>query len=73
MKFDLTTSVIVAIIGTIAGFFVFNLILPAFDSVQFKTVDNSSYSLAEPDPEVFNFRAVNPTVEVYVGSEEPEE
>ena len=41
--------------------------------VQFKTVDNSSYSLAEPDPEVFNFRAVNPTVEVYVGSEEPEE
>ena len=34
----------------------------------FKTLENTvDSSLSEPNEEIFNFRAVNPTVEVYVG------
>ena len=70
MKLDLATSVIVAIIGVVIAFFVTNLIMPGLEEVKFNTISgNSSYSLTDPSPEVFNYRALNPTVEVYVGQE----
>ena len=70
MKVELTTSIIVAIIGVALAFFVTNLLMPGFDSVEFKTISGeNTYSLTEPNPEIFNFRALNPTVEVYVGQE----
>ena len=68
MKKDLITSIAAAILGVLVAFFVCNLFLPSLEDVSFKTLgSNPSYSLSDPNPEIFNFRAVNPTVEVYVG------
>ncbi len=68
MKADLATSIVVAVIGGAIAFFVANLLIPGFSDVQFKTISGKAdYSLADPDPEIFNYRALNPTVEVYVG------
>ncbi len=68
MKTDLATSVAAAVIGVITAYFICNLFLPALDDVTLKTINaDATYTLTQPDPEVFNFRAVNPTVEVYVG------
>lgn len=68
MKFDLTTSIIVAVIGTVAAFFVTNMFLPAIDSFSFKVLSATpSTTLTSPNSEIFNYRAINPTVEVYVG------
>lgn len=68
MKSDLATSIGVAIIGVVAAYFVCNIFIGDIEPVKVKTVDASvSATLANPDPEVFNYRALNPTVEVYVG------
>ena len=68
MKNDLATSIIAAIIGILVAYFACSAILPEIEGVNYKTLSSSiTYNLSEPDPEVFNFRAVNPTVEVYVG------
>ena len=68
MKTDLATSVIAAIFGVVAAYFVCGLFLPSIDDVTIKTINSTAnYTLTQPNPEVFNFRAINPTVEVYVG------
>lgn len=68
MKFDLATSIIVGIIGVVVAFFVMNLFLPEIESFSFKVLSSTpTTTLTDPNPEVFNYRAINPTVEVYVG------
>lgn len=68
MKTDLFTSIVAAIIGVIVAFFVTNLFMGPIEEVTYKAIDSSvNTNLAEPNPEVFNYRALNPTVEVYVG------
>lgn len=68
MKTDLATSIIAAIIGFAIAFFVTNIFIPEISPVSFKILSSSpNYSLTDPNPEIFNFRAINPTVEVYVG------
>lgn len=68
MKTDLATSVVAAIAGIVIAYFVTNIFTPGLADVSFKTLNDSvNASLSEPDDEIFNFRAVNPTVEVYVG------
>ena len=66
---DIFTVILVAGIGTVVAAILFNLILgdPNSKSVTFKTVKVVQASLSQPDPEVFNPDAINPTVEVYVG------
>ncbi len=69
MKKDLATAIGTALIGAIAAFFICNLFLGPIEEVEFKTVDSSvSADLLTPSPEVFNYRSLNPTVEVYVGN-----
>ena len=69
MKTDLITSIIAAIVGTIAAYFICNFIVPKIESFSYTTLDSTlNYDLDEPNIEVFNYRAVNPTVEVYVGN-----
>ncbi len=69
MKADLFTSIATFIVGIIIAFVACNMILPEIGSFNIKNVNiDSSASLAEPDIEVFNYRAINPTVEVYVGT-----
>lgn len=68
MKKDLFTTIIIAIIGIAGAFAITNYLLPAMQNVSYKTVESSVHNgLADPDVEVFNYKAVNPTVEVYVG------
>lgn len=71
MNKDVISSIAIAIVGVVLSFFLCNLIVG--DSIKeetVKTVDNSfSVDLAEPSVEVFNYKAINPTVEVYVGNQ----
>ena len=68
MKTDLATTVVTSIVGIIAAFFICKLLLPALDDVTVRTINaGAAYTLVDPDPEIFNYRAINPTVEVYVG------
>ena len=68
MKTDLATSIGVAIAGAIIAFVVCNLFLGEIEDFSYKSINASVGSdLANPDPEVFNYKAINPTVEVYVG------
>ncbi|MBQ9019890.1 hypothetical protein IJ096_01015 [Candidatus Saccharibacteria bacterium] len=68
-KSDIFTVIIIAAVGTLAAYFGVNALLGnANDATySFKTIEVISAELAEPDPEVFNDDAINPTVEVYVG------
>lgn len=68
MKTDLATSIIAAIAGVLIAYFVTNMFMGPTEDITYTTVDSSvNASLADPSPEVFNYRALNPTVEVYVG------
>ena len=69
MKTDLANSIGVAIVGAIIAFVVCNLFLAdQIQPIDVKVVDTSvNTELAEPSPEVFNYKSINPTVEVYVG------
>ena len=68
MKQDLATSNAAAVIGAVVAYFICNMFIPAIEDVSFKSLSgNITYDLSNPNPELFNFRAINPTVEVYVG------
>lgn len=64
---DIFTVVLVASVGTIVAFILVNMFLKVPDSEKIKTMDVIQSTLAEPDPEMYNIDAINPTVEVYVG------
>ncbi|MDO4526946.1 MAG: hypothetical protein Q4B87_02535 [Candidatus Saccharibacteria bacterium] len=68
MKKDLVTAVIAAIAGTIISYLVVSgLFLSAPKPVSIKKLDQEiNSSLDDPSAEVFNYRAINPTVEVYI-------
>ena len=69
MKTDLVTAIGAAIVGFLIAFFVTDLLTEDIKDFTFTTVDSKvSTELKEPDPEVFNYYALNPTVEVYIGS-----
>jgi len=69
MKNELILSIITAVAGVLIAFFVCNLFIGEIQSVSVKTVDSSiDASFTDPNPEIFNNQALNPTVEVYIGS-----
>ena len=67
---DIFTIVIIALVGTLAAFFGVSSFLgdPDKATAEIVTVQDVSASLTEPDSELFNSYAINPTVEVYVGN-----
>ena len=71
MKNDLITSIALAIVGILIAYFVTNLLIDQMmplASFPVKTITSSvDTNLVDPDPEVFNYKAIDPTVEVYVG------
>lgn len=70
MKSDLATSIVVAIVGVIGAFFITNYFVGEPEIIEVKSIENASdasSSVAEPNPALFNSKALNPTVEVYVG------
>ena len=68
MKTDLVSAIGAAIAGVFIAYFVTNLFIGPIENVSFKTVKTVvSTEVDQPNPEVFNYEALNPTVEVYVG------
>lgn len=69
MKKDLISVFLVAVLGGVVAYFVANMFIKGPEVVTYKTVDASSLSadLSKPDKNIFNYLALNPTVEVYVG------
>ena len=70
MKQDLATSIFAAVVGALVAYFVCGMFLPSFDDMSVsitKLANEESFSLMEPEAEIFNYRSVNPTVEVWVG------
>ena len=68
MQKDLATAIGTALIGAVIAYFVCNLFLSPIEDVTFKTIQSDvSIDIIEPSSEVFNYRALNPTVEVFVG------
>lgn len=69
MRAELITTIMAAIFGVLIAYFVCNLFVGEIQPVSVKEIDSDvSASLNDPDPEIFNYKALNPTVEVYVGS-----
>ena len=68
-KSDIITIIAVGAVGMLVSFFVVNALLGNPDDAyeSYKTIEVIDAGLAEPDPEVFNSSAINPTIEVYVG------
>ena len=66
---DIISIVLVAMIGVFASYFIVNMLMGNPDDayVSYKTIEVIDPGLAEPDAEVFNADAINPTVEVFVG------
>lgn len=66
---DIFSIILVASIGTLAAFFVCDALLgdPDERATSFKVIAPISKELTQPNSEVFNPDAINPTVEVYVG------
>lgn len=70
VKKELFSAIALAVIGFLVAFFVCNIFSGKIEDFRFKSIDSSiDMSLSDPDPEVFNYKAINPTVEVYVGQE----
>ena len=68
MKTDLISSVGIAIAGVLIAYFVCNMFIgPIEDFTISEVTTKVDSSLEQPSPEVFNYKALNPTVEVYVG------
>ena len=67
-KKDLVTSIFLAIIGFLIAFIFCNVLITPPEKKPVKVIETTvSADLTDPDAEVFNYRALNPTVEVYVG------
>lgn len=69
-KTDVAMIILIASISMLIAYFTANAIVgdPSKDSVKVKTIDRISTNITEPDKTVFNKDAINPTVEVIIGS-----
>ena len=67
---DYITVGFIAVFVTVIAYFLLNSILgdPREKTVRFEYLSGVSSTLVTPDDEIFNAAAVNPTVEVYIGS-----
>lgn len=69
-KSDIAMIILIASISMIVAYFIVQS-LPVFQATnepqKVKTFEQISADVEEPDPEVFNSDAINPTVEVFIG------
>ena len=67
---DYISVISIAVFGTIIAYFLMNGILgdPKDKVVKFEYLASSTSELVAPDSEIFNSGAINPTVEVYIGT-----
>lgn len=70
-KSDLAVVVLIASIAMLVALFATRAIIgdSLAGNARVKTVDKINATIQEPDPAIFNEQAINPAVEVKVGSE----
>lgn len=70
-KSDIAMIILIASISVLIAYFIAQAVIGDVqnESVQVKTIDPITTEIVEPDPTVFNSRAINPTVEVIIGGE----
>ena len=68
---DIATIILIASVSVLIAYFVTDGIIgkPTNESVRVKTIDPISAEVTEPDSEIFNKGAINPTVEVVIGDQ----
>lgn len=68
-KTDLAMIIFIAAVSVLIAYFVAKSIIGDANNkpVKVKTVDQISADVREPDPDIFNKNAINPTVEVIIG------
>ncbi len=66
---DIIALVLVASTSVIVAYFVANAVIgnPETESQKVKTITPITATVVEPDDEIFNKDAINPTVEVVIG------
>ena len=69
-KTDIAAVILISVITTLIAYFIGNALLgdPNEESTTITYMDVVKADVSQPDPEVFNPEAVNPTVEVFVGN-----
>lgn len=75
-KTDIAMIILIASLSVMVAYFVADSIPALKDSrqpVTVKTADSISADVIEPDPTVFNKKAINPTVEVIIGGDKKTE
>lgn len=69
-KTDIAMIILIASVAIMGAFFIGNslpFLKPNEEGVKVKTIEPITAEVDEPDPEIFNKDAINPTVEVVVG------
>lgn len=68
-KSDIAMIILIASVSVMIAYFAGNAILgnTRNDAVKVKTADPITATVDEPDPTIFNSKAINPTVEVIIG------
>lgn len=69
-KTDIAMIILIASISVIGAFFATSAFFDnaASENVTVKTIEAITADVADPDPAIFNEQAINPAVEVQVGS-----
>lgn len=69
-KTDIAMIVLIASVSILIAFFVTKAIFggASADSQKVQTIDRIDSSITDPDPAIFNKDAINPAVEVQVGT-----
>jgi len=71
-KSDIAMIILVAGVSALLAFTVANslpMLRPAKEGVKIPTVATYKESVSDPDPELFNANAINPTVKTVIGSD----
>lgn len=68
-KQDIALIILIVAISALTAYLVGRAVVgdPQQQSVQVQTVDAISTTVEEPDPRIFNEKAINPTVEINIG------
>lgn len=71
-KTDITMIILIASVSVLVAYFAGKALLGDTHntSVKVKTADPITSTVTQPDPAVFNSKAINPTVEVIIGGEQ---
>lgn len=67
-KFDLATAIFMLVVGGALAFGICSFLLPKLKDEEFLRLESAaSGEVGTPNNEIFNSKAINPTVEVCVG------